>query len=210
VLATQFESTIEFGSLLRANTPVSRMLTTYTRRGPGQSYLKCVLSSQINQLIEQKDLNLQINPLKVYDEIVTKMEVEQGSLPAGFNRSVTPDIAALNQDVQALIQPRLHELIKIANQFLSIITDSLDQIPYGIRWICKQIKTLTKRKYPDATDSAISSLIGGFFFLRFINPAIVTPQAYMLMESYPGPNPRTTLTLVILLLHQEILCETIF
>lgn len=65
VLSAQFETTTEFGSLLRANTPVSRMMTTYTRRGPGQSYLKSVLADRINSLIEHKDLNLEINPLKV-------------------------------------------------------------------------------------------------------------------------------------------------
>jgi Ras GTPase-activating-like protein IQGAP2/3 len=65
VLSWQFETTTEFTSLLRANTPVSRMMTTYTRRGPGQSYLKSVLADKINDLIEQKELNLQINPLKV-------------------------------------------------------------------------------------------------------------------------------------------------
>jgi GTPase-activator protein for Ras-like GTPase len=32
--------------------------------------------------------------------------------------------------------------------------------------------------------------------LRFVNPAIVTPQAYMLVEGAPKPNPRRTLTLV--------------
>jgi hypothetical protein len=40
-------------------------MTTYTRRGPGQSYLKSVLSERIHSLIEHKDLNLEINPLKV-------------------------------------------------------------------------------------------------------------------------------------------------
>ncbi|OAD02430.1 hypothetical protein MUCCIDRAFT_144275 [Mucor lusitanicus CBS 277.49] len=195
VLAAQFEAATEFGSLLRANTPVSRMLTTYTRRGPGQSYLKSVLSKSINQLIDQKDLNLQINPLKVYDELIATKSRE-GTLPPGFVKSVTPEIAAENSDVQAIIQPRLEKLIETANGFLSTIIDSLETIPYGIRWICKQIRSLTKRKYPQATESAISSLIGGFFFLRFINPAIVTPQAYMLIDSYPGPNPRTTLTLI--------------
>lgn len=65
VLSAQFETATEFGSLLRANTPVSRMMTTYTRRGPGQSYLKSVLAERINSLIEHKDLNLEINPLKV-------------------------------------------------------------------------------------------------------------------------------------------------
>lgn len=196
MLATQFDSTDDFGSLLRANTPVSRMLTTYTRRGPGQSYLKSVLSSKINQLIEQKDLNLQINPLKVYDEIVMQMELED-TLPPGFNKSVTPDIASSNITVQSLIQPRLEQLIGIADMFLTTIIDSLHQVPYGIRWVCKQIRSFTKRKYPDTADSAISSLIGGFFFLRFINPAIVTPQAYMLIDDFPGVNPRIILTLVL-------------
>ncbi len=65
MLSAQFETTSEFGSLLRANTPVSRMMTTYTRRGPGQSYLKTVLADRINSLIEHKDLNLEMNPLKV-------------------------------------------------------------------------------------------------------------------------------------------------
>ncbi|CAO0792635.1 unnamed protein product [Mucor circinelloides] len=195
VLAAQFEAATEFGSLLRANTPVSRMLTTYTRRGPGQSYLKSVLSKKVNELIDQKDLNLQINPLKVYDELIATKSRE-GILPPGFIKSVTPEIAAENREVQSIIQPRLEKLIETANEFLSTIIASLEDIPYGIRWICKQIRSLTKRKYPQATESAISSLIGGFFFLRFINPAIVTPQAYMLIDSHPGPNPRTTLTLI--------------
>ncbi|KAL0145731.1 IQ domain-containing protein [Mucor lusitanicus] len=196
VLAAQFETTTEFTSLLRANTPVSRMMTTYTRRGPGQSYLKSVLSDKINNLLEHKDLNLQINPLKVYDELVQKMEQEQGGLPDGFPRSVTAEIASANPTVQEMIRPRLKTLMDIANSFLTTIINSLDQVPYGIRWICKQIRSLTKRKYPDATDHAISSLIGGFFFLRFVNPAIVTPQAYMLVDAIPGTNSRTTLTLL--------------
>jgi hypothetical protein len=65
VLSAQFDTATEFGSLLRANTPVSRMMTTYTRRGPGQSYLKSVLADRINSLIEHKELNLEINPVKV-------------------------------------------------------------------------------------------------------------------------------------------------
>lgn len=32
--------------------------------------------------------------------------------------------------------------------------------------------------------------------MRFINPAIVTPQAYMLVDGVPAKNPRRTLTLI--------------
>ncbi|KAI0671797.1 Rho GTPase activation protein [Trametes maxima] len=196
VLSSQFETATEFGSLLRANTPVSRMMTTYTRRGPGQSYLKSVLAERINSLIEHKDLNLEINPVKVYEQMIQQIEEETGSLPPNLPRGVAPEVAAANQDVQAIIAPRLTMLMEIANSFLLTIIDSMESVPYGIRWICKQIRSLTRRKYPDATDYAICSLIGGFFFLRFINPAIVTPQAYMLVEGVPAKHPRRTLTLI--------------
>jgi len=196
VLSAQFDSATEFGSLLRANTPVSRMMTTYTRRGPGQSYLKTVLAERINSLIEHKELNLEINPVKVYEQMINQIEEETGALPENLPRGVPPEVAATNPDVQAIIAPRLTMLMEIANSFLVTIIDSLENVPYGIRWICKQIRSLTRRKYPEATDVAICSLIGGFFFLRFINPAVVTPQAYMLVDGIPAKHPRRTLTLI--------------
>ncbi|RAH78152.1 Rho GTPase activation protein [Aspergillus japonicus CBS 114.51] len=196
VLTYQFDNTPEYSSLLRQNTPVSRMMTTYTRRGPGQSYLKQVLADQINSLIELRDVDLEINPLKVYETMVKEIEEENGSLPDYLARSVTAEAAAENKQVQAIIEPRLKMLTELANKFLSTIIDHVDEAPYGIRWICKQIRSLSRRKYPDAQDQTICTLIGGFFFLRFINPAIVTPRSYMLIESTPTEKPRRTLTLI--------------
>jgi len=172
------------------------MMTTYTRRGPGQSYLKSVLADRINQLIEHKDLNLEINPLKVYEQMTKQIEEDTGTLPAHLPKSVTAEEAANNEQVQAIIEPRLTMLMEIANSFLTTIINNLNETPYGIRWICKQIRSLTRRKYPEARDTIICTLIGGFFFLRFINPAIVTPRSYMLVDGTPADHPRRTLTLV--------------
>lgn len=196
VLTYQFDNTPEYSSLLRANTPVSRMMTTYTRRGPGQSFLRSVLAHRINGLIELNDLDLEINPLKVYERMCDQIEQDTGSLPPSLPRGITAEQAAENAQVQAIIEPRLTMLTEIANGFLSTIIDGLDEAPYGIRWICKQIRSLTKRKYPDANDQVICTLIGGFFFLRFINPAIVTPKSYMLIDGTPADKPRRTLTLI--------------
>ncbi len=196
VLTYQFDSTPDYSSLLRANTPVSRMMTTYTRRGPGQSYLKVVLQGKINSLIELKDVNLEINPLKVYASMVEQIEIETGEIPPHLPKGVTAEQAAENMQVQEIIAPRLKMLMEIATSFLETIIKGLDETPYGIRWICKQIRSLSKRKYPDAQDQLICTLIGGFFFLRFINPAIVTPRSYMLIDGTPAEHPRRTLTLV--------------
>ncbi|KAJ2849749.1 RasGAP protein, partial [Coemansia erecta] len=195
VLAAQFETTQEFSNLLRQNTPVSRMMNTYTSRGPGQVYLKNVISQEIARVIENKDLNLEINPLKVYEEL--RQERTDRGLPTDdFPQGVSTEEATNNPLVCEAIQPRLNELTRIVSRFLDTIIEHKDDTPYGIRWICKQIRSLTKRRYPDAPDSAVCSLIGGFFFLRYINPAIVTPQAHMLIENAPTALPRRVLTLV--------------
>ena len=196
VLTHQFETTPEYSSLLRQNTPVSRMMTTYTRRGPGQSYLKDVLSERINSLIELSDVDLEINPLKVYETMVNDIEASSGKLPDNLPRAVTAEDAQDNEQVQAIIAPRLRMLTDLAEGFLTTIIEAVEDTPYGIRWICKQIRSLSRRKYPEAQDQTICTLIGGFFFLRFINPAIVTPKSYMLIERVPEEKPRRTLTLI--------------
>lgn len=141
MLTEQIDSATDFGSLLRANTPASRMMTTYTRRGPGQQYLKFVLSANINRLLEEPDLQLEINPLKVYEQLINDDEVETGR-DSTLPRGVTADQAAENERVRAVVEPRAERLMEIAEGFLTTIMESLEHVPYGIRWICKQIMLL--------------------------------------------------------------------
>ncbi|KAK9473811.1 Rho GTPase activation protein [Dipodascopsis tothii] len=197
VLSSEFDTATEYSSLLRANTAVSRMMTTYTRRGPGQAYLKSVLADKINPVIDRDEEDLEVNPLKVYEEVYNReVHANGGACPPGLLRSVSAEAAAEHPEVRDIIGPRIAKLLEIAELFLGTIISSIDEVPYGIRWICKQIRSLTRRKYPNTDDSTGCSLIGAFFFLRFINPAIVTPHAYMLVDSVPSEHPRRTLTLV--------------
>ncbi len=76
--------------------------------------------------------------------MIHQIEEEAGTLPPNLPRGVPPEVAAANPDVQAIIAPRLTMLMEIANSFLLTIMESLESVPYGIRWICKQIRSLTK------------------------------------------------------------------
>ena len=85
---------------------------------------------------------------QVYEQMIQQIEEGTGTLPASLPRGVAPEVAASNADVQAIIQPRLTMLMEIANSFLTTIIESMETVPYGIRWICKQIKSLTRVRYP--------------------------------------------------------------
>lgn len=76
--------------------------------------------------------------------MINQIEEETGTLPPNLPRGVPPEVASENADVQAIIAPRLTMLMEIANSFLVTIIESMESVPYGIRWICKQIRSLTR------------------------------------------------------------------
>jgi Ras GTPase-activating-like protein IQGAP2/3 len=82
--------------------------------------------------------------IQVYEQMINQIEEETGTLPPNLPRGVPPEVAAENADVQAIIAPRLTMLMEIANSFLVTIIESMESVPYGIRWICKQIRSLTR------------------------------------------------------------------
>ncbi|ODV92894.1 hypothetical protein CANCADRAFT_15563, partial [Tortispora caseinolytica NRRL Y-17796] len=170
VLAHQFDSCTEYSSLLRSNTPVSRMMTTYTCRGPGKNYLKAVLRDPLTKIIEDMQ--------------------DESSI---FNDALQPDT---HEERERLIKARADATCEGVKVLSEILLSHVEQIPFGLRWICKQIRILARRRFSNASEEQISSLIGGFFFLRFINPAIVTPEAYDIFEIPPTPKGRKQLTLI--------------
>ena len=45
--------------------------------------------------------------------------------------------------VKAIMKQRLNALRDICQMFLDGVINSMNNLPYGIRWICKQIKNLS-------------------------------------------------------------------
>ena len=170
------------------------MMTTYTRRSPGQHYLTETLTPVLELITKNSELVLEINPLKVYELMISDYEAKTGKI-SPLPKKITPEEAAVNADVKKLIAMRIDELGTITDKFISALINSLPNVPFGIRWICKQIKVFMSQYFNDSTKSQCCSMIGGFFLLRFINPAIVTPQAFMLVDTKLSPNTRRNLTL---------------
>lgn len=183
----ELEETDDFNNLLRANTAISRMMTAYTRRGPGQEYLKATLGTLIEELSNDHSLSLDPNPTKIYGEVY--------GLEHEFN-AITVEQALQDPEISRIYSKRINDLMKSSSRFLDAIINSLQCVPYGIRWLCKAIKQLPDKKFQNIAPETVTCLIGGFFMLRLINPAIVSPHAHMLLTSQPRPTVRRNLIMI--------------
>jgi Ras GTPase-activating-like protein IQGAP2/3 len=76
------------------------------------------------------------------------------------------------------------------------IVKSLDKLPYGLRWLMKQLRDLCLKALPDTTEDDISKVIVYFVYYRFINLAIVQPDAYKIANDDLPPIARKNLITV--------------
>lgn len=91
----------------------------------------------------------------------------------------------LHLPLQAQNHPTVHEQIQahipilqdFILQILQRLRDTIQDVPYGIRWLCKAIRALVLEKFPDVSPERMNSLIGGFFLLRYVNPIIISPHS---------------------------------
>lgn len=183
------------GSLFRANTAITQMLSAYARRGQGLSVLRSVLEEPLKSLTSRKDLNLEINPQKIYQQLIQDSERETGQVWAE-ERSVSDEVAAKHPVVKKIVEQHCSELIKVTDYILTRIIENIDKIPFGMRWICKQLSDLCRARFVDVDRYQVGSLIGGYIYLRFFNPVIVTPDALNFIQIKPSRVMRRNLILI--------------
>ncbi|XP_064394192.1 uncharacterized protein LOC135341540 isoform X2 [Halichondria panicea] len=194
-LTFEVQEATEINSLMRANTAITRMMTQYCRRGPGQEFVKSSLGETIKKLVNY-DGSMEIDPLKIYQEMIENEEVK----PSEANNLYQD--AEAHPKVQELIQKHIPILQEYVLFILKRLKEIINEVPFGIRWLCKATRALVQEKFPEAEVDTINAFVGGFFFLRYINPVIVTPHAYRLIQNPPPKQARRNLTLVVKVLQK--------
>eukprot|EP00055_Hartaetosiga_balthica_P015368 m.90141 g.90141 ORF g.90141 m.90141 type:complete len:898 (-) comp8848_c0_seq1:149-2842(-) len=192
-LSVEYTSAKDSGTVMRSNSAISRMMTTFTRRGLGQKYLKDTLRTQIELLYDLDDTSLEINTEKVYQEL----ELSGRELPP-YNANSCFDI----DELKCVVQEHGEMLMEITDRVLEAITISIPNIPYGVRWLCKVIREQCESRFSNISVDTVYSHIGGFFLLRYINPALVSPEASGIMRQKPNAPVRKNLTQVARFLQQ--------
>merc|ERR1711916_401170 len=86
----------------------------------------------------------------------------------------------------------LNNLMDWCERFVEQIVQTVDAAPIQFREICQHLQVETAPKFPKSQHM----VVGGFIFLRFFCPAILSPQQSELANDLPTPEQRRRLVLV--------------
>jgi len=196
VLVKEYQTCPYIGEFMRSNTAFTKMLGTMLRRALYHKFLLGVLKEPIEAVINDKHLNMEINPAKIYNTLALKAKQEGKPWDGPLN--VVEEEAENDERVLEVIKPRFQKIIEAVEMFLERIFKSVNETPYGVRYMCKRILQHGKATYQNASETEIYSLVGGLIFLRWVNPAITTCDSDQtnFVENKLTTNQRKNLTMI--------------
>jgi Ras GTPase-activating-like protein IQGAP2/3 len=131
-----------------------------------------------------KDVDFEVSPSRVLTKQIKAAQKRTNGNEKGLKRTVTEIKSISNEDaiknstVKAHLERVYKQITGNAQQFLDAVLRSLTSLPYGLRLICKQLRTALLEKYPKATPDETVRVLSYYVYYRFINLAIVTPDSF--------------------------------
>ncbi|XP_043932308.1 ras GTPase-activating-like protein IQGAP1 [Protopterus annectens] len=171
--------------IVTGNPTVIKMVVSFNRGARGQNALRQILAPVVKEIMDDKTLNIKTDPVDIYKAWVNQMESQTGEA-SKLPYDVTPEQALKHEEVNARLDASIKHMRTVTDKFLLAIVVSLEKIPYGMRYIAKVLKDSLHEKFPDATEDELLKIVGNLLYYRYMNPAIVAPDAFDIIDISAG------------------------
>ncbi|NXO20142.1 IQGA1 protein, partial [Cisticola juncidis] len=171
--------------IVTGNPTVIKMVVSFNRGARGQNALRQILAPVVKETIDDKSLNIKTDPVDIYKSWVNQMESQTGEA-SKLPYDVTPEQALSHEEVRTRLDASIRNMRTVTDKFLSAIISSVDKIPYGMRFIAKVLKDSLHDKFPDAGEDELLKIVGNLLYYRYMNPAIVAPDAFDIIDLSAG------------------------
>ncbi|XP_015423227.1 PREDICTED: ras GTPase-activating-like protein IQGAP1 [Myotis davidii] len=171
--------------IVTGNPTVIKMVVSFNRGARGQNALRQILAPVVKEIMDDKSLNIKTDPVDIYKSWVNQMESQTGEA-SKLPYDVTPEQALAHEEVKTRLDNSIRNMRAVTDKFLSAIICSVDKIPYGMRFIAKVLKDSLHEKFPDAGEDELLKIIGNLLYYRYMNPAIVAPDAFDIIDLSAG------------------------
>ncbi|PWN51037.1 hypothetical protein IE53DRAFT_314631 [Violaceomyces palustris] len=177
------------------------LLSIFDSRGGIMKFLKAALAEEIHRTATEEMVfrsnSFRTHLLSVFAKthgyeylrsIMAPLITEMAAKPRGYSFEIDPSKLEPGESAHKN-QARLEEM---AQAFIDQICSSAHRVPAVLRELCRHIRNLMDVRFPSSRYQGV----GGLMFLRFISPAVVTPQIIDINLTGPGKELRRGLLLI--------------
>ena len=186
---------------IRGNPLFIKLVLQYNRGAKERKYLRDLLAPLVRGIMDDDGLDLETDPCAIYRATINQEEMETGqpsrrALDVNFHEALADPMA------RTIFIRHLQALRGTTELFLSTILASANKMPYGIRYIAREVYRALQEKFPQESQDALLKIVGNLVYYRYLNPAIVAPEGFDVIEKLVGPMQRKNLAEVSKMLTQ--------
>ncbi|RKP07724.1 hypothetical protein THASP1DRAFT_30466 [Thamnocephalis sphaerospora] len=198
----EIESIHEVSEFLRGNPVFIKLAIHYNRGAKERKYLRDLLQPLIREVVENVELDLESDPLVIYRSLIREEESRTG-VRSTRPYDVLREEALTDPETRSTLIRHLQQLRDHTEYFINRIHSSLNAMPYGIRLIARELKeALTASGSGKERETTIMKVVGHLVYYRYINPAIIAPESFDVIEMMISPLQRKNLAEIAKMLNQ--------
>jgi hypothetical protein len=190
------ESEVE-GELFRASSLACKMYTVYSKV-VGVQYLWRTLARSIHTLNDAgsaEDKRHEAGSKQATPPSTGQVSmIDLGTLEVDPERLAERLEKDVDQSVMTDVTIYQYELLLKTGRIFKRVMDSVNSVPRELRIVAKRVKSFVGPKFNEREMDYKG--VCAFFFLRFICPAVMTPQIYGVLEQAPGETAQRYFVLI--------------
>jgi hypothetical protein len=129
------------------------------------------IADLFNKFVEKREYDKEYQKAKERGDLELGPEMSFQTSMQGFE--LNPDRQEEQvEDITGVLS--VLEIQQDCQKFLSQIWRSADRFPYPVIELLRTVQQITEEKNPENA----AAIFGSFIFLRFLNPPVVTPEAF--------------------------------
>eukprot|EP00053_Salpingoeca_punica_P015503 m.143164 g.143164 ORF g.143164 m.143164 type:complete len:929 (+) comp16734_c0_seq2:49-2835(+) len=183
-------------NFLRKSSLFSRLFMIYLKDPSldANTYLIASLREPIMMVLADDDLDLEIEPTNLWSRLTEAQRTEL----FGSDHSklvMTCDLLLSNAEFKRLLDQVYDKLLGFCRLILTSLTANVPCLLFSIRKLCALIQKALQAK--GCSPTQIRSALGDLLFVKFVMPAIATPEPYGIIIDTPiTPTARRNLNLI--------------
>lgn len=188
-------------SFARTNYLWWKLVAALNRDSKSRLFLKNLLRPVVSRIVEQPDLDMESDPLAIYRTSINNEELRTGRL-SQRDPNVPVDVAIQDPETRSTFIANLQKLRETTTEFLNVVEESVDSLPYYIRYLAMIVFKEASSKFEGESADRVGALIGHVLFTNYLNPAIVAADNFGIVSNALSPQQSKNLNEIARVLTQ--------
>ena len=221
-------------SLLQESPVLRGMLRHYLKKKNQRKYMKMIFKNGLREIIHNQDIirTNKLDPKMIYAELFKReTALQRNSIGPSVKdkrtstsrsskrieipekpifESISTEDAMHNEEVYKILVERSNQLSAHCRILLQGIYDNVETMPFGLRWICKQMIKSIEELIPNVSEDEKHTFLGNFLFTHWWIPALFDPIKNGLLNNVIIQTPTLSYFKVIANIFKNIIKSNFF